>query len=73
MIGNVGRQSDHGCNRDRGQLGSKLFFRLSSRTKTAAGIAIQPRRIAAGVGEFVQDDDSALFRTVKGSIGRHLH
>ena len=72
VIGNVARQSNHGSNRDRGQLGSKLFFRVSSRIKTAAQIAVQPRRMAAGVGELVQDDDSTLFRTVKGLVRRHL-
>jgi hypothetical protein len=72
VIGNVARQSEHGSDREPDQLGSKLFFRVSSRTKTAAEIAIQPRWMVAGVGEFVQDDDSALFRTVKGSIRRPL-
>ena len=58
VIGNVARQSDHGSYRDGGELGSKLFFRISSGTKTAAEIAVQPGRMAARVGELVQDDDA---------------
>src|SRR3984885_11830068 len=35
VIGNVARQSDHGPDRDGGKLGSKLFFRVKSRTTAA--------------------------------------
>ena len=58
VIGNVARQSDHGSDRDGGQLGSKLFFRVKNRTKAAAQIAVQPRGMTAGVSELVQDDDA---------------
>ena len=50
MIGNVARQSDHGPDRDGGQLGSKLFFRVKNRSKAAAEIAVQSRVMTAGVG-----------------------
>src|SRR5271170_7884509 len=73
MIGNVARQSNHGSDRDGGQLGSKLFFRVSSRTKSAAQIAVQPREMTAGVSELVQNHDSALFRSAKGLVRRHLN
>ena len=58
VIGNVARQSDHGSDGDGGQLGSKLFFRVKNRSEAAAQIAVQPRGMAAGMGELVQDDDS---------------
>ena len=68
VIGNVARQSDHGSDGDGGQLGSKLFFRVKNRPKPTAQIAVQPRGMTAGMSELVQDDDSALFRAVKGFV-----
>src|ERR1700722_12043235 len=73
VIGNVARQSDHGSDGDGGQLGPKLFFRVKNRTKAAAQVAVQPRRVAARMSEFVQDHDSALFRTAEGLVWRHLN
>src|ERR1700733_10259910 len=65
VIRDVAWQSDHGSDGHGGQLGSKLFFRVKNRTKAAAQIAVQSSGMTAGVREFVQNDDSALFRAVK--------
>ena len=73
VIGNVARQSDHRSDRDGGQLGSKLFFRVKNRSKATAQIAVQPRGMTAGVSELVHDDDGPLFRTVKGFVRWHLN
>src|SRR6202042_1237765 len=50
VIGNVAGQSDHGSDRNGGQLGSKLFFRVANRSKAAAQIAVQSRGMTAGGG-----------------------
>src|SRR5580658_8330098 len=73
VIGNVVRQSNHRSDGHRGQLGSNLFFRVKNGSKAAAQIAVQPGGMATRVSELVQDNDSALFRTVKGFVRRHLN
>src|SRR5271169_6194261 len=52
---------------------ANLFFRVKNGSKAAAQIAVQPGGMATRVSEFVQDDDRALFRAVKGFVLRHLN
>src|ERR1700719_2678287 len=47
--------------------------RVKNGSKAAAQIAVQPGGMATRVSEFVQDDNRALFRAVKGFVGRHLY